>query len=308
MEGVADLQDVSAFPNCESYGQKTFEELTRYAPKLGVSRFRNPFCWFFKLIIRPQKRWAAARLRFELLWQLILGNTAIPRGGYDKLNRIEQITEKTELTFAESQAEDLAYAIALAFLRNTSLTSNEDKKAQGELDDAITAMEGWHLVASQSFASENDSPIQNAMALTGTLTIPDWLFFHDCYIALEMCDLTLAACGCMKRCNRVTKFLDIGSRHLQLDNIADLARGTMEKLQKAALEQRNRLQAKGTVEELVEVVFKQSEENEDDIGRELKGIVGEKWMKTIAEDLRESWIDNLEGVLRTRPCWEKALH
>ena len=235
---------------------------------------------------------------------MILENTTIPLDALAKLTQIQQSTDKTDLTSAESQAEDLAYAIERALLCNTSSSGIDDKIIQDELDFATTKIEDWHLAASHLFASEN-SPMQNAMALTSTLTAPDWPFFHICYLALEMCDLTLAACECMKRLNRATKLLDIGSRLSQLSRIADLAKGTTEMLQKAATKQRNRLQAKSTAEELVEVVFKASEGEEDDIGWELKNLVGEEWMETIAENLRDSWIDNLEGILHTKPCWER---
>lgn len=140
------------------------------------------------------------------------------------------------------------------------------------------------------------------LALTPDLSVPLWSLFHDLFIHLDLCKFIIPTLEFAVSENK--KQARVG--HVWLVDRVEALRKECTKLgesvSRAANKLRDKLNDHTTPQQIEEVVLGGLDKTEDQdvIAGELRDLGDYVELRKMCQDIRDSWIDGLEGVIRTK--------
>lgn len=206
---------------------------------------------------------------------------------------------KKEPDARTNQEHALSYMVsALSVLRSLwSVKDSHEKEAQDVfIQDLLDSIEEWLIKCSKGLASNDASKNPSA-----GLTTLSWSLFHDLFTHLEMCKFILPAMEYAasenKKSSRVgqvwlTDRVEVIRK--ECFKLADTVHQVAKGIQHKVLDQ-------ATLEEIEAVVLGDLDgvEDGDAVASELRNLGDYVEMKQMCRDIRDSWRNGLEGVIRT---------
>ena len=159
-----------------------------------------------------------------------------------------------------------------------------------------------NLTALQKAAAEMFKSINEAeglcTTLRGNLTLPQEAYFKRHFGLLETGQAVKKVIKGIKAWNDNFTLLDSKSLVNMSARISNDNKALAVKAEEQALTMQKALQQKNNVRDFISVMFNGAGERQDAIGIELEGIIDMPTMESIAEDMFESWIEALDGVVK----------
>ncbi len=181
-----------------------------------------------------------------------------------------------------------------------SLYSSKDqyqKEAGGVfIQQLFEYIEDWLTKSSERLASS-----KAPMILASDLNVPLWSVFHDLFTHLEMCKFVIPtleyAVNGNKKQSRVGQIWLVDRAEALRNKCTKLA-GTVSRM---ATKMRDKLREQATLHQIEEVVLGALDETDgrDVVASELRKLGDYKDLQRICQAIGDSWVDGLEGVIRT---------
>lgn len=179
-----------------------------------------------------------------------------------------------------------------------SVKDSHEKGAQDVfIQDLLDSIEEWLVKCSKGLASNDVS--ENLSSGLSTLS---WSLFHDLFTHLEMCKFIIPtmeyAVSENKKSSRVgqvwlTDRVEVIRK--ECFELADAVYQMAKKVQDKILDQATLRELEGVALGGLDKV-----EDEDAVASELRKLGDYAEMKQTCRNIRDSWIDGLEGVVRTK--------
>ena len=158
-------------------------------------------------------------------------------------------------------------------------------------------LENWIFKSSENLSSIFESSSNASTALIPGLSIPIWNYFHTLYMHLELCQFVMPAMDYIIRENRKRPLIELqwlDSRTARLREACTRLSVTVRRL---ATELQDKLHEDTTTDKLMQAVLGSSS---DVVGQGLGNNIERSDMEQLCKYLQESWIEGLEGVIRTK--------
>jgi len=158
-------------------------------------------------------------------------------------------------------------------------------------------IEDWLAKSSERLASS-----KAPMILAPDLNVPLWSLFHDLFTHLEMCKFVIPtleyAVGENKKQSRVGQVWLVD----RVETLRKECNKLADSISRLANQMRDKLREQATLQQIEEVVLGGLDETEDQdvVASELRSLGDYSELKRICQSIGDSWIDALEGVIRTK--------
>ena len=207
-------------------------------------------------------------------------------------------SEVNTLTPVESAAKDIIFesieklwAISVA-----KILASHRQKAEAAVHEKLRNLESWLSAALASF----DIQIRNMFPLTADLRIPTWHYFHEIHVLLDVCYFTHATLDII---DSQLSELDIVNHKVLAESstrIRQLVAECFTCAHQAASKVQGGLKQGSAASEVIKAGLGQRGNGEDPIGVELRKTIGVPWMERFGANLRESWVEALDGIAQVR--------
>jgi len=178
-----------------------------------------------------------------------------------------------------------------------------EKSAAAEFIRQLFAnLESWLTQSSEALTASTASGLYASMSLAPDLKIPVWYHYHELFSYLEQCKFILATLEYALNENKKQPCID----HQYLTSATKALKSECTNLSgnvwHSATTLRDKFRDQAFLQKLDEAALGGSEVGEDQavIAKEIKNLGHQPEIKKVCWDLRDSWIDALEGVSRTK--------
>ena len=203
-------------------------------------------------------------------------------------------------TIQEGRAVTVAQALMyLCRVYSENISSVVDKK---EVDLSVhrilLAIQSWY--SKSTAVLREDGPLAEMVPFflsIGTEGL-DWFYFHSMFTYMDIYQLTIDALAYAMK--EITKFERVDQSYMEaishdLKTMIGLVWGSSQSLATAIC---TRLSEPGVAAEMVDNAIKG---DDNFITCDLEALIGVPGLEEIAANICSSWIEGLEGILRTRP-------
>ncbi len=219
-----------------------------------------------------------------------------------------QKSETNSLTGVEREAHeivDMLRALCVIYHLKPEKTSRGEDPGEG-IDGILQNLQKWQSATARAWI--DTCTVQKTFGFSSFTETRDlnWEYFHKIFVLLDLFRLILqtldyAVAENRKRAVLDQHQLDESSKHMR-KSIADLWTSIHEATSKV----RDQLRQPGAAAKMVEVAFDDDDnddgrsQNGNAVGLELRALIGVPRLEEIAADMCSSWIDGLDGILRTK--------
>lgn len=277
-----DTRDRTAFPDYEAPGQLTFEESL---PSAGSQ-------------VEPNDKWLADELRRAELWGALHGGHQMNSDDSEvRQLRVESRNEPEPFTSEETEALNLIFVIDQIFM----IYYEDPKKFEPHLvsdfiRNFIECLEKWIRKSIEILTSITKIGMNAGTELHPGFAIPLWSVFHGLFLHLEICQFLVKA---MPQIIELNKTKEKVSNDWLSDNFATIrehCNQLAQRVYESATDLRSRVRESAFPSMLIEEIL-----HNDSIGKELDALdVSLGTVDKICKTWQDSWIDALDGVLRTK--------
>ncbi|CAD6577882.1 MAG: hypothetical protein ASARMPREDX12_008547 [Alectoria sarmentosa] len=282
-----DARDRLAFPNYEAHGQLSFEETL---PLPGPS-----------IVPNVNDKWLQHQLSLAQFWDMLHnnGHSSIDRAGLAvmKQNSGSDPRSFTDAEYTIGVVLTILYELYTVFHQKPP--PMEAKPVDAWLRNAVENLEIYIPTGSRTLESNMEAGM-NASALLGeSLKIPLWSYFHSLYTYLELCKFLTPILDYVLAENRKCKHVDASWLGSKVVIFREEGRKLSANVRLSATDLRDKLRGPVVLQEITrEVIRDTNNKSKDVIGTELH-LLGNESTK-ICKNIQESWIEALDGVIRTR--------
>lgn len=165
---------------------------------------------------------------------------------------------------------------------------------------AVEKLETYIPTGSQTLESNRESGMNASARLGDILKIPLWSYFHSMYTYLELCKYLAPLLDYIIAENRRCKLVDTAWLGSKLAKIREEGKKLSTNVRLSVTDLQDKLRGPAVLQEITREVLGDSkkDESEDVIGMELRSLGNESI--EMCKDLQESWIEALDGVIRTK--------
>lgn len=141
-----------------------------------------------------------------------------------------------------------------------------------------------------------------SMPLTLDLKIPLWNFFHDRYSLIDACRLVTLTLDYVISENTKECFVEQSWLSNRIDRLRSNLKKLSEVIRRSATDLRNKFLDQGVFQQINSAVLGNIEQTEDYemLITELRDLGDLSTSETFCQDIRESWIEGLNGVIQTK--------
>ena len=174
--------------------------------------------------------------------------------------------------------------------------------AQDFMHQVFANLETWLTSSSEALSSSIESGTYASISLAPDLKAPIWSLYHDLLAHIEQCKFINVTMSYVLTENKKQPCIEhqlLVGKVKALQNECTLLSDNVYRL---ATSMRDQLRNQLFLQRFDEVVLGNLSEGEDElmIVKELQNLGHQSEMKRVCQDLKNSWVDGLEGILRTK--------
>lgn len=168
------------------------------------------------------------------------------------------------------------------------------------LRNAVDNLEMYIPTGSQTLESNMEAGMNASARMGESLKIPLWSYFHSMYSYLELCKFLTPLLDYVLAENRKCKHVDATWLGSKLANIREEGKRLSANVRLSVTDLRDKLRGRSVLQELTQEVIRDTikDKSEDVIGTELRLLGNDSTV--ICKNIQESWIEALDGVIRTK--------
>lgn len=281
-----DVRDRLAFPNYEAYGQLTFEETL---PSAGPTTDIND-------------KWLEHQLSLAKFWDMLHnnGHSSIDKAG---LAAMKQSSSSEPHAFTD--AEYTIGVVLAIFHELYTVFYQKPPPVEAEPVDAwlrvaLENLEMYIPTGSQTLESNMEAGMNASARLGDSLKIPLWSYFHSMYTYLELCRYLAPLLDYVLAENRKCKHVDAAWLGSKLAKLREEGKKLSTNVRLSVTDLRDKLRGPAVLQEITREVLGDTnkDRSEDVIGMELRSLGNES--SVMCKNIQESWIEALDGVIRTK--------
>lgn len=176
----------------------------------------------------------------------------------------------------------------------------EAKPVDAWLRIAVENLEMYIPTGSRTLESNMEAGMNASARLGESLKIPLWSYFHSLYTYLELCKYLTPILDYVLAENRKCKYVDASWLGSKLVKVLEEGKKLSANVCLSATDLRDRLRGPAVLQEITQELLRDinKDKSEDSIGTELRFLGNESTL--ICKNMQESWIEALDGVIRTK--------
>ena len=176
----------------------------------------------------------------------------------------------------------------------------EAKPVDAWLRNAVENLEIYIPTGSRTLESNMEAGMNASARLGESLKIPLWSYFHSLYTYLELCKFLTPILDYVLAENRKCKHVDASWLGSKVVIFREEGRKLSANVRLSAKDLRDKLRGPAVLQEITREVIKDTnkDKSKDVIGTEIHLLGNES--TGICKNIQESWIEALDGVIRTR--------
>lgn len=176
----------------------------------------------------------------------------------------------------------------------------EAKPVDAWLRNAVENLEMYIPTGSRTLESNMEAGMNASARLGESLKIPLWSYFHSLYTYLELCKYLKPILDYVLAENRKCKYVDVSWLGSKLVNFREEGKKLSANVRLSVKDLQDKLRGPAVLQEITREVIRDTnkDETEDEIGTELRFLGNDS--TTICKSIQESWIEALDGVIRTK--------
>lgn len=193
--------------------------------------------------------------------------------------------------------------MVLLRLHNLYVLPKYEKVAAAEfISQALESLGIWLTKSNEALSSSLASGKYASISLAPDLQIPIWSLYHELYSHLEQCIFINAVLKYLLTENKKQPIVDHKRLNLDVKALQSECTNLSGNVSRAASAVRDKLRDPTFLQRLTKAALGHSEEgaDEDPIAKGLRRMGDQSEMRDICQSLKNSWIDGLEGVIRTK--------
>lgn len=241
------------------------------------------------------------QVRTNQLWNFLQVN----RQGFD-INLADQMAKHNKIkenSLTDVEVEFDSVVQNLLTLCAAYYYKSQDRSLAAIADSAHTLLKSlcsWYAEIASNSKPERVHFDKFVYNLDQDFAIPDWRYFHTNYLSLEICRLTKLTLDYVLAENRVYKLIDPAILNDLSANIKQRIENLITNIGHLASTLQEELRKPSSIGKQVELVLGRPDEAEDQVGQELRKLVGVEKTKEFAADMCTSWTEALDGIHRLR--------
>lgn len=301
-----DKRDRIPFPNFEG-GSLTFEEHLPVAgtatdPNVSVTKYmREDFPG--KLLIMMQDLWLGHQLSVARFWDEIHNNG----GSQLKLEDLQSMRGNSKHdpdSMTTPEHSTVNFVIVLHELWDVYRLEADFGKQDAEkrIRAQFELIGNWIAKSSEELVTQIESGHNASMPLTPDLDVPLWSFFHALFSLLDTCKFVAPTMEYVLTENKKRAYVDPTWLANQIKFVREQCTKLSRNVLHAATDLRDNLREGAALQEINVAVLGQVEDsgNEHEIAKQLRELGDNPALEKTCQEIRDSWIDGLDGVIRTK--------
>lgn len=177
-------------------------------------------------------------------------------------------------------------------------SSEKLEAARKAIMGALEKIASFHGRAASVLESMKDEPKGFFIFLQPKFTAPSAAYFRHHFGLLDICHCVRKVVDRVRALNEGHELVEPVSMLGISARITDGYRSLALEAGEQALAMQRRLQHECSARDIIAGVFDGQSGQQDPVGMELRSTIGQPNMAEIAEDLRQSWIEALDGIVR----------
>ena len=178
-----------------------------------------------------------------------------------------------------------------------------DKVALAEfIFEVFVNIRFWLLESSKQLTRSTESGDFASILLAQDLKIPIWSLFHELFAHLEQCKFIIPALDYAINENKKQQYINPEPLTDALKEIKDECTILVNKVRRSATDVQDQLRDRNFLQRFEELVIGDPKEENDGaiIAKELENLGPRSNLKKILQDLKDSWVDALDGVIQIK--------
>ena len=211
-------------------------------------------------------------------------------------------SNRAALTPAEHGTANIAFALTQLHALYDATALYPSSVVEEFLRQLFEDLEIWLTCSSEVIQSSTVSGMYASISLAPNLMIPIWSLYHELFSHLEQCKFVYSTLSCTLAENKKCPLVDQQWLLSRVNALQNECTSLVAKVSRAAISVRERLREQAFLTQFETVVLGSSEERETEatIVRDLERLGRQSEIKKMCRDLRDSWTDGLEGIIRTK--------
>ena len=184
-----------------------------------------------------------------------------------------------------------------------SLPRQHEKTAVAHfVNQALEDLGAWLIKCKEIVTWSIDSGICDCLPLAPDLAIPSWNLYHNYYAHLEQCMFIRATLKFVLSENKKEPIIDQQKLAVDVKEVLDRCMNLSSAVSRAALLVLKNIQSEAFLHGLRKAATRSLDDSTDEnlVVEELESLSRGPVKEKVMRNLRDSWVEGLEGVLRTK--------
>ena len=161
----------------------------------------------------------------------------------------------------------------------------------------IQTLEDWMTASAKNLTSNLESGLNVSARLKLGMAIPLWSYYHTLYLHLELCLFMIPTLDYVLCENRKMAYVDIGLLETTIGRLKEAYTKLYKDVRRFTNDMRDSLRGESISDQLLEEILGPST---DVASKSLQDLMPRAEVKAICVNLQQSWIEGLDGVMRTK--------
>ena len=231
------------------------------------------------------------------------------QNGYSELKKTDVLAlagsngyNRAAFTLAEHGTANVVFGLAQLYAVHSANPSYPSSAITEFLRQLFENLELWLIKSSAALHYGAMFGKYASMPLAPDLKIPIWSLYHELFSHLEQCKFVSLTLSYTLAENKKRALIDQKWLLGRVNALQTECTSLAAKVSRAAIAVQDRLQGEAFLERFEKVVLDgaENDQNEAMIVRELESLGRSSEMKRVCKELRDSWIDGLEGIVQTK--------
>lgn len=177
-------------------------------------------------------------------------------------------------------------------------SGRQPHSAGGPVLESLETLEDLQKMATDVLASVAENPVEYCLVLRSRLCLPQAAYFKMIFGTFDVCNTIKKTMDSTVRWNKQERLVDPVELQKISVRITDSNQVIASKVEKQARAMQKALQGEHNIAFIVAAVYYAEQDDQDSIGLVFNKVIGQSRMEEIAEDLRGSWMEALEGIVK----------
>ena len=170
--------------------------------------------------------------------------------------------------------------------------------ARGIILRSLESLEDIQKTAIEVLASVAQNPTDYCIITRSRLCLPQAAYFRLIFGTFDLCHTIKKVMDATVRWNQQEELLDPVELQEASARVTNSNRVIASNAEKQANAMQKTIQGEHNISYLVSAIYYAEQETQDSIGLEFSNTIAQSHLEEIAEDMRASWIEALEGIVK----------